>query len=577
MSTWQQQAEQGDADAAWKLAAHYLQKPIAYPEKAFYWAAKADKAGSADGAVLHGVCCYEGIGTERNETKAAECFMRAAQRGNTRVLKGLACLYAEGSCVPKDVAKAKEMLTGYLKAYPDDGEAYFTLAAVMNETASTCEETAAVFRTLKKAADSGVKEAYAPMANAYYNGIGVEKNVEAAVEYTRKAADAGEADGLVSLAAFYYRGTGVDKDIEKARSLCREAIEKAPDNSAAYRNLAVMLKDDVRNDRDRAELENLFLCAAERGDVDCMVELAWEYTSDTGNIKVCRLQALHWCEQALKARPDDAELRCLLADNLRRAGKVKKAFAQYTRAAGQKYPQAVYRLGRAHEEGRAFAQGKQLPAIRDEAAKLYLQALEYGSPEAGAALVRMLDLGYAGVALSREDYRDILLLGAGGGVKGCAACLASYYHPQEGAEPDVAKYRQWMQIAVKRDATPWALTMRAFEIMQENEDTAPAMKEAAELLRRAADAGYPMALVGLGMQHLKEKGPLPYNPGKSIELFRRAARQGEALGAEAIADMCAEGSGVRKNRWLARQWRRYARSIEYRQRDKKESLIELPD
>ena len=63
----------------------------------------------------------------------------------------------------------------------------------------------------------------------------------------------------------------------------------------------------------------------------------------------------------------------------------------------------------------------------------------------------------------------------------------------------------------------------------------------------------------------------------SVELFRQAARMGEPLGAEMIADMCADGDGVKKDWWLSRKWRRYARSIEYRRKDKKTTLIELVD
>ena len=52
---------------------------------------------------------------------------------------------------------------------------------------------------------------------------------------------------------------------------------------------------------------------------------------------------------------------------------------------------------------------------------------------------------------------------------------------------------------------------------------------------------------------------------------------GDATGAEMIAGMCAEGEGVEKDWWLARKWRRYARSVKYQQRTKKSSLIQLED
>ena len=163
------------------------------------------------------------------------------------------------------------------------------------------------------------------------------------------------------------------------------------------------------------------------------------------------------------------------------------------------------------------------------------------------------------------------------GVKGCAAKLAAYYNPVGGREPNAEISAQWLDIAIQRDATPWAMAMKAWLSLAQAPLPPEKLSEAARLFQAAADRGNAWALVGLGSLHLVKNGPLSYDAGKAIELFRRAARMGEPDGAEMIADMCATGEGVQKNWWLARKWRRYARAIEYQQRDKKESLIELED
>jgi TPR repeat protein len=121
------------------------------------------------------------------------------------------------------------------------------------------------------------------------------------------------------------------------------------------------------------------------------------------------------------------------------------------------------------------------------------------------------------------------------------------------------------------------MAMKAWLEMSQDYESSEKLREAARLFHDAAERGNAWALVGLGTLYLTRNGPFPYNAGKAIELFRQAARMGEAEGAEMIAEMCASGEGVQKNWWLSRKWRRYARSIKFQQRNKKESLIELED
>ena len=613
LTTLRQQAEKGDASAAFKLALHYLKEPTTGAGEAFFWASKA-AVNHAEGAALLGVCYYEGIGTEQDYQKAAESFENARRQGDTRVLNALAHMYAEGEgvqqdsgkamqlaeravelgvpnavqglaryylegkIVPRDPDKAMKILREHLEQHPDDGVACYTLAVILNRET---EDTQAVLALLKNADALGVEEAWEALADIYYRGVGVPQDYAKAISYMQKLADKGRPEGLVSLAAMHYQGVGVPKNAEKAKELCRMAIERDSAYAPAYRNLAVLLKENARDEQSRAEVERCFVCAAQLNDIDCTVELAREYSSDAGLIRKRIPEALRWCEAALKEYPESPELNCLFADNLcamERADR-KKAFVHYTLAAGAKYPRAVYRLGRAWEEGWAYEQENRQPANQDKAAQYYLQALELGNAEAAGALVRMADLGYTGVEYSPADWVNMLKIGADAGVKGCAAKLAAYYHPKCGQQPDAEISAAWMKIALERDKTPWAMTLRGWDLVAEHEEAASPekLREAARLFRMAAGRGEAAALAGLGWLHLQENGPLPQNPGKSIELFRHAARMGEPLGAEMIADMCADGDGVKKDWWLSRKWRRYARSIEYRRKDKKTTLIELVD
>lgn len=57
----------------------------------------------------------------------------------------------------------------------------------------------------------------------YYEGLGVEKNLDRAVYWTRRAADHGDRDGQFNLSWFYEAAVGVDRDMEQAAFWYRKA------------------------------------------------------------------------------------------------------------------------------------------------------------------------------------------------------------------------------------------------------------------------------------------------------------------------------------------------------------------
>ena len=57
----------------------------------------------------------------------------------------------------------------------------------------------------------------------YYDGLGVEKDLEQALYWTRRAAEHGDRDGQCNLAWFYEDGIGVEKNMEQARHWYRLA------------------------------------------------------------------------------------------------------------------------------------------------------------------------------------------------------------------------------------------------------------------------------------------------------------------------------------------------------------------
>ena len=68
-----------------------------------------------------------------------------------------------------------------------------------------------------------VREIFAFQSCFYYEGLGVEKDLEKALYWTRRAAEHGDRDGQYNLAEFYEDAIGVERDIEQAKHWYRLA------------------------------------------------------------------------------------------------------------------------------------------------------------------------------------------------------------------------------------------------------------------------------------------------------------------------------------------------------------------
>ncbi|MBP9773291.1 MAG: sel1 repeat family protein [Candidatus Peribacteraceae bacterium] len=87
-------------------------------------------------------------------------------------------------------------------------------------------------------ADQGNVQAMLSLGVVYVKGLGVEKNLEKAVEWFAKAALTGNVNGQYNLGLAYAKGNGVTKDLAKAAHYFRLAAEQ--NDSGAQYNLGVM-------------------------------------------------------------------------------------------------------------------------------------------------------------------------------------------------------------------------------------------------------------------------------------------------------------------------------------------------
>ena len=95
-------------------------------------------------------------------------------------------------------------------------------------------------------AEQGYPLAECQVGYFYYEGLGVEKDLEKAVWWTRRAADHGDRDGQCNLAWFYEDAIGVERDMEQAAFWYRQAALQGHDLAIEKcRELGISLDDEI--------------------------------------------------------------------------------------------------------------------------------------------------------------------------------------------------------------------------------------------------------------------------------------------------------------------------------------------
>jgi hypothetical protein len=123
--------------------------------------------------------CF-GNGVEKDLTKAAEWYRKAAEQGDADGQRRLGNMYKFGNGVEQDLTKAAEWY--------------------------------------RKAAEQGNAEGQCLLGIMYEFGNGVEKDLTKAAEWYRKAAEQGDAEGQWRLGNMYYFGDGVEKEFLEAKA-----------------------------------------------------------------------------------------------------------------------------------------------------------------------------------------------------------------------------------------------------------------------------------------------------------------------------------------------------------------------
>lgn len=291
------------------------------------------------------------IKTETQIRAEINRLKKEAENGDADSAYELALKYDKGKEVPKD----KDLSIKYYQLSAENGNInakYFIAMAIM--AGDLAGEPNYVFYLLTDAANNGMAEAQNMLGVCYYNGYGVEKNLDLALEWYTKGAENGNANAQYMLGLAYINSSKYNE----AYHWFKKSAEQG--NAYAQKELGMLYYwgRGVVEDNDLAF--EWFSKSAKNGYSWGQYWLGSMYQSGYGTSKN-RNTALEWYQVSLSSNPNN-ELKSTVYNAMGNifyekeyAGgnsyDINQAIKYYNMAAELNNTHAIYTLGLMHKTG----------------------------------------------------------------------------------------------------------------------------------------------------------------------------------------------------------------------------------
>jgi len=435
------------------------------PRLAERYLRKAVNAGLPLACNELGTMYFRGVGVQRDPKLAFELLQRGADGGNGRAMLNLGNCYANGIGVSPDPVRALDCFR---------------------------------WAEAKK-----VKTARGYIAQAYFQGTGVEKNVAEALRLANAAAKEDDPIACNLLGIIYMEGAeGISPDVKLAEQYFRRAL---PGNIPTTKSNLGFLLLNSSPPRTEEGLRLLHDAYEQYREPNAALYLGSLYMEGKG---VERNPAKG--EELYRQAADFG----LLAANWNLAlleidrNRLDEGIRYLKLAAEQGYPEAINLLGYYYEEGAG------VPRDRAKGLELYLKAANLGLPVAmcnvGATLLESPGREAEGIAWLKKavEKREPNAMNQ----------LAMIYaNGQYGTSPDLEK-----AVSLCREAFRLELPVAAFNLSEylkrQGKDG-----EALEALKNGAARNEPNCLNSLGKRYEFGTG-VPKDPQKELEYYLKAAK-----------------------------------------------------
>ncbi len=277
------------------------------------------RGGDRDAQYALGVISDRGLNGTKNETLAADYYLKAAQQGHAKAAFKLASMYATGRGV--DRKSDEQAFHWYLKAAEAgnvDGE--YSVAAMYQGGRGVEKSDVQAFNWFLKAAEQGDVDAAYSVGALYQSGTGVEKSNDHAFDWYLKAAKLGNPNAQNSVGVFYTLGLGTARSDSDAVYWFHTAAEKG--YAKAEKNLGDMyFYGRGVSQQDSREAFDWYKRAADQNDAAAELAVGKYYEQGISPVDRNYEQAADWYGKS--AKQNNAQAQIALA-SLRSKGLIKK-------------------------------------------------------------------------------------------------------------------------------------------------------------------------------------------------------------------------------------------------------------
>ncbi len=327
------------------------------------------------------------------------------------------------------------------------------------------EDYKKAFPHCEKAAKAYDHEAMFRLGYMYHMGFATNQNFHLAKKWYLKAAKGNISSAMYNLAIMAEEGEGGPRSDKKARQWYRKAMKLG--YLSAMNNLGVMYLNGYGGDKDINQALRLFVKAADKGHAKSMFNLGLVYSLDDPQYRNLK-KALYWYNQAAKknykgAKERAKEVAALMkgrkvktkavpptvkvshrgqCHDLYEAGNYDKAFAYCLKAAHEKHPLSMFRLGYMYDIGKGTKKDI------TKAKHWYELAAQDDIPAAIYNLGYMYQHG-EGVNVDLNKARALYLRSADLGLLPAMYRLAQMLIKGEGGSRDYLKAKYWHTLAAK--------------------------------------------------------------------------------------------------------------------------------
>ena len=568
------QALKGNLKSIFELSEHYQQgKEI---DKDQYLSFRLVKYAAEQGyqkafSVLGKYHAY-GIGTQQNLHEAAHWFQKTDYR-DTEILALLAYCHHNGVGVPKDETKAYDLWLDAADQGHSEGFRFcqiaaeagyargqFTLGHFYQHGIGIPVNIQEALRLFHQSAEQNYVHAQCRLGILYSEGnYGIERDPVVAVQWFRLAADQNDSLALHWLAHYFEMGDGVEQNKDEAARMFRELAQCTAnypkgDPASQFRLAALLLNQEYAGYNPKEGLQWLQK-AAQQNDRKSQSTLAMLYCDGFEDIVKQNLkEARRWFRKA--AEQGDAVAQYYLGemyfDGNGVTENLKAAFRWYKLASETGYFRAVQKV--AH----CYINGIGTPKNESGGYKMLASLAFHGDAEAGTLLRSAAVSGNPaaeyGMFAYHYHHQDLetgyrwLEKSADHGHAEALYTQATRYAADGDSEQKLHYYR--LAAEEGNVEAQYDLGLALEDVFDKK---APTNEEAFKWMKAAADQGHARANYCLG-NFYRSGTWVDSDPYKAFEHYSKAASMGDADGIDRLGECYLDGTAVPVNEHLAFQY-----------------------